>query len=141
MDKGAAAGKHLGVEHRRDQNEREHRQRQQRGVLADLGAAEPVINEPAGGERGDRNGDRLPRLERHHAGIDQERLSVEVILHDQQAEAGGPGEIGLPFEPVQHVGQRRRRDGVFLHVVETAAVNLPGGAEHARVHPLALGSE
>ena len=107
-------------------------------MLADLGAAQPVIDEPARGERHDRDRDRLPLRQRHHRRIDQIGLGVHVVLHDQQAEAGDEGEIRLPLEPVQHVGQRRRRHGVFLDVIEAAAVHLPGGAVHAGVHALAL---
>ena len=138
MDERAAAGKHLGVEHRRDQDQREHADRKPHRVVADLAAAEAVIDEPAGRERGDRDRNRLPGRERHHAGIDQVRLGMQVVLNDQQAEAGEPGEIGLPLEPVQHVRQRRRRDRVFLDVVEAAAVHLPGGAHDAGVHLLPL---
>ena len=63
---------------------------------------------------------------------------MQIILHDHQPEAGDPGEIGFPGEPVQMLRQVRRRDGEFLDVIEAAAMNLPRGAVDALAFALTL---
>ena len=65
---------------------------------------------------------------------------MQVILHDEQAEAGHPGEIRVPLEPVQMRRHLRRRNGEFLDVIEAAAMHLPLGAVDARALAL-LGVE
>src|SRR3546814_14333798 len=58
--------------------------------------------------------------------LDHEELGLQIVDQHQQAHAGQPGGVGLPLEPGELVRQPRRRDQVLHHVVEAAAVHLPG---------------
>ena len=127
---GASPREHLRIAPRgRDDEQVDHR-RERRGVAPERRPAEPVVHEPPGGEARHRDGNRLPRLERHHARIDEPRARVEVELDDKQGESGHPGEVRLPLEPGEVLGQRGRGNGVLLHVVEAAPVHLPCFAGH-----------
>ena len=125
MDEGAPAREDLRVAPSgRDDEDVDH-SREGRGVAAEGRPAEPVVHQPTGGEARHRDGDRLPRLERHYPRIDEPCAGVEVELHHEQSEAGHPGEVRLPLEPGEVLGQGRGRDRVLLHAVEAAAVHLP----------------
>ncbi|MNT08396.1 hypothetical protein D3C72_1431380 [compost metagenome] len=102
-------------------------------------AADHVIDHPARGQVGQRQADR--RAGRHVVDVlvDQERAGVEQVQHHQQAEAGHPGGIRLPVEPVQVLRQRLRSGQVFLRVVEAAAVHGPQLAADALLLQLRIG--
>ncbi|MBN9011377.1 MAG: urate hydroxylase PuuD, partial [Rhizobiales bacterium] len=138
MDERAAAGKDAAEEGRGDHDQDEEQDRQQERVAAERRLAEPVVDEPAGDQAEDRDDHRLVGQERHHRLVDEKGAGVPVILDAEQPEAGDPGEVGLPLEPDEVGRQGGRRDQVFLHVVEAAAVDLPGGAIDAFGHGLAL---
>ena len=105
--------------------------RQQTGVPPDGRAAERGVEHPAQREACDRDGDRLPWRERPHIGIDQIGVGLQIVEHDEQQEARDPGEIGLPLEPDQVLGQRLGCGEIFPHMVEAAAMHLPGLARDA----------
>src|SRR5207237_9992314 len=44
---------------------------------------------------------------------------------DEEGVAGTRGGVGLPPEPEERSGKRRRRDPVLLHAIAAAAVDLP----------------
>ncbi len=126
LDKGAAAAEDLrqppGDENQIDEEHREERH----VVLAERRLAEQVVDDPADrqGEHAERH--RLPRGEVEHRAIDEIELRVRPVVHAQKREAGEEGRIRLPFEPGEVLRHVARRDHVFLHVVEAAAVHLPG---------------
>ena len=73
------------------------RERQQHGVVADLASGTSVVDEPAGGQRcAPKSQSPATCVSGITAGIDQIGARVQVVLHDQQAEARDPGQIGLP---------------------------------------------
>ena len=96
-------------------------------------AAERVVDEPRGREQGEADHNGPPRGQVGDALVDQIRVGVGVIEDDQEREAAQPSGVRLPLEPVQRLRQHARRDGVLLHLVEAAAVDLPRLAADAGV--------
>jgi hypothetical protein len=71
--------------------------------------------------------------ERHHGGVDQEDLRLGVVHEYEQREAGNPGPVRLPLEPVQRLRQLDRGQAVLLRAVKAAAVNRMQLAGELRV--------
>ena len=88
-------------------------------------AAGGVVREPREREPRGRDRDGLPRAQVGDGRIDEPRVRIEPVEDDEQGEAGEPRRVRLPLEPVQVLGQLRRRDLVLLRVVEAAAVHAP----------------
>ena len=63
--------------------------------------------------------------------VDQVGAGAPEVRHREQREAGQPGRVALPVEPVQVLGQLGRRNAVLHRVVEAAAVHGPQFAAHA----------
>ncbi|MCY1522222.1 hypothetical protein D9M68_570670 [compost metagenome] len=124
VDVGATAAEHLGEGPGRADDQDEEHQAEQGGGLAQRRIAEEVVDEPAGDQRTDADGDGGGRGN-VHAGCDQVQGRVQVEHHGQQGDARQPGEIGFPFEPVQVVRHFRRGELVFLQVVDAATVDGP----------------
>ena len=125
MDEGTAPRIDMGVTIGRDHDEDEN-QRGEKGWIADReGPAQRIIDDPTGREAQHRNCDRLPRRKRQDFGVDQEGAGVNVVLDDEQEEAGNPSQIGFPFEPDQILGKLFGCREIFSHMVETAAMDFP----------------
>jgi hypothetical protein len=133
-----AAREDLGEAIARRQDEAEDDEGEEPRAFAQGRPADEVIDEPPGDQRADGDGDGLPLTERHDGGIDEVDIGVEIVLDDENQEARDPGEIGLPLEPDQMLGELRRRREILLHMVEAAAVDLPGLAGDACRKTLAL---
>ena len=108
VDQRAAAREQQREHVARQHDIAEADQREQRVVLGERRLAEEIVDDPAERERDDADRRRLPRRERQHRGIDEEEARLAVIDPAQQAEAGNPGPVGLPFVPDQVVGQLGR---------------------------------
>src|SRR5512146_2982289 len=72
-----------------------------------------------------RDRDALSRREVGDALVDQEGGCVREVDDDEEREAGEPGRVRLPLEPVEGLRHLRRREPVLLRVVEPAAVDAP----------------
>ncbi len=131
MDIGRAAAQELGqhVGHGHDEDEHDHAQ--QAVLLAQRRAAQRVVEDPAHQQRTQAHADRLQLRQVRDRLIDHHRRGVEVVDDEQQREAGDPGGVCLPFEPVQVRRQFGRRHQVFLRVVKTATMHGPQLAGHA----------
>ena len=131
LHKGAARRENLGIAPGEGDDEGEPGDDEAARVPPQRAAAQRVIGDPAAGDAADAEGDRLPGLEVENLGIDHIEAGTGVIDDRQQCETRQPGGIGLPFEPGQLVRHAGRRDQVFHHVVEAAAMHLPGLAMRA----------
>ena len=61
---------------------------------------------------------------------------MRVVDDDEEREAGEPGRVRLPLEPVQRLGQPSRCDAELLDAVEAASVHLPCLAGHTALRLL-----
>jgi len=104
-------------------------------VAAEGRATERFVQEPCQEQtcERDRGGSRRGEIE--HRFVNQKKLRPEVVDDDEQGKAGEPGGIGLPFEPGQLIGHAGGGYQIFYHVIEAAAVYLPGIALYARGQP------
>ena len=123
-----SAGKHLSEDEAHHHDEAETDEREQRVVVGEGRFAQQIVNQPAEGERENADQRRLPRLQSHDRGVDEKKARLSVVDPAQKAEARHPGPIRLPFVPDKVIGQRGGRDGVLAHLIESAAVHLPGNA-------------
>ena len=71
-------------------------------------------------------GDAGRRRDGEHRGIDEIEAGAGIVDGDHEREPRDPGGVGLPLEPGELGGHARRCHQVFDHVVEAAAVHLPG---------------
>ncbi len=123
LDEGAPAAEELagapggerGQAHDRDPED---------DLVADR-PAEEVVDDPGEHEPGEAGPDRDRLREVGHGRVDQVRVGLQVVEEDEQREPGDPRPVRLPLEPVQRLGEPRRRGQVLLHVVEAAAVHGP----------------
>ena len=131
LGKGAAPAEHMGEGiGEADQKDVAH-ERQRHLVPAERRTAQRLVEQPGQHQATERDGRRGRGGEVEHRLVDQIELGPEIVDHHQQREAGEPGGIGLPFEPGKLIRHTRRRDEVLHHVIEPAAVDLPGVAVHA----------
>ena len=113
------------------EDQREDAGRERPRLLPDGRTAQAIIDRPAGNDGEERDGDGLPRRELRDRRVDEIGVGVEIVDDGQQEEARDPGEIGLPLEPGEVLGERGGSREIFLHVVEAAAVDFPCLAAHA----------
>ncbi len=130
MDVGCAAAEYLRIAPARGDHQHEQHQAEQGGGLAQRRVAEQVVDEPADDQRAEADSDGRRRGQLA-ARCDQVQAGVEVVHHHQQRHARQPGGVGLPLEPVQVFRHLRRRQLVFLQVVDTATVDGPEIARQA----------
>ena len=132
---------HDRSEHRADLEERGPRGEELPGRVGrerhedgDSDRHEPVAPEDSGRRRRRRarrararrrRGHRLQRAQVGDGRVDEPLVRIEPVEDDEQREAGEPRRVRLPLEPVQVLGQLRRRDLVLLRVVEAAPVHAP----------------
>ncbi len=95
-------------------------------MIAQRRPAQSFVEQPGEQQGAEGEGGRARGGEVEHRLVDEIELGSEIVDEDQQCEAGEPGGIGLPFEPGQLVRHPRGRHQVLHHVIETAAVHLPG---------------
>jgi hypothetical protein len=98
---------------------------------AERRAAQRFVEQPGQHEASEGDGRRGRRGDVEHGPVDQIEFGAEIVDDHQQREAGEPGGIGLPLEPSQFIRHAGRRDEILHHVIEPAAVDLPGIALHA----------
>ena len=134
-------GRHDRPEHRADLEERRARgeelpgrvcrqrheecDRDRHEPVASEDTARAVVDEPGQRQPGGREADRLHRAQVGDGGIDEAVARVQPVENDEEREAGEPRRVRLPLEPVQVLGQLRRRNLVLLRVVEAAPVHAP----------------
>ena len=131
VDEGAAAAEDL----HQPPGSRGEETEQHNGecALVEGRTAQAFVNREAEHERADADADRGAFGERHHRGVDQVELGVDVVHEHEQREARNPGPVRLPLEPVQCRRQLRRPELVLLGAVEAAAVDRPELAGEPRV--------
>ena len=103
LEVGRARGEELARGERGDDHERRDRDRDE--PVLDQEAAGGVVDEPGEREPGRRQRHRLPGAEVGDGRVDEPRVGVEPVEDDEQREAGEPGRVRLPLEPVQVLGQ------------------------------------
>ncbi|MCY1421262.1 hypothetical protein D9M71_369120 [compost metagenome] len=137
MQVRATAAEHLAEAVAGGNDQHEQHQAQQARALAQRRVAEEVVDEPAGDQRTDTDGDTFTAAQGAARG-QQVQGRVPVEHQAQQGNTRHPGEIGFPFEPVQVLRHFRRSQLVFFQVVDTATVNRPEVARQAiaRVGPV-----
>ena len=121
----------------RGRDEREGEEPGEPGAPRDRGIPQRVVDQPGGGEQREARGDRGGETQRGDAGFDEIHAVARVVHDAEQEEAGEPGGVGLPLEPVK---DRRHfaggEDAALDHLVEPAAVHQPQLARHgARARP------
>ena len=126
LHKGTACRENLGIAPGKEDDEGKPGDDKPARVTPQRAAAQCVIGDPATDNAADAERDRLPWLEIENLGVDHIETGTSVINDGQQREPRQPGGVGFPFEPCQLVRHARRRDQIFHHVVETAAMHLPG---------------
>ncbi|MNQ49346.1 hypothetical protein D3C85_632560 [compost metagenome] len=133
---GAAAEDQAEAKGRGDQQDEQHRTEQGR-ALAQGRVAEEVVSHITRDHRAeaDDNGQFRRQVDTR---LDQVQARVEVVDHQHQGNTRQPGEIGLPFEPMQVVRHFWRGQFVLLQVVDAATMDRPqiAGQAVARVDPV-----
>ena len=107
-------------------------ERERAFVLAERGAAQRLVGKPRDGQAQERDQRRHRGAQIHHVLVDQIEVGAEIINQHQQCEAREPGRVGFPLEPGQLVGHAGGGDQILHHVVEAAAMDLPGLALDSR---------
>src|SRR2546428_14045821 len=82
-------------------------------------------HEPSGDERPDPDGDRRSHPEARDLRVDEIRRRAEVVDQDEEREAGEPGGVRFPFEPVQRGGPTPRGHRGLSDALGPAAVDRP----------------
>ena len=126
MDQCAAAAEHLREAEGGERDGQQADRREAGLALAELRAADAVIDQPAERQRPDAERRRDRGRQVHHRRIDEVEPRLRVVDPGQQHEARQPRRIGLPLVPGEVRGEMLRRDEILAHLVEAAAMHLPG---------------
>ena len=133
QQEGRAPGKPVAGQVRRRHHHAGHDQPDQAVAAGPLPqrAADEVVDQPEADEHRQGRPHRRRRRPGMHRSVDQEGARLKQIQHGEQPEAGEPGGVALPVEPVQMRRQARRRPGELDGVIEAPAVHGPQLAAHA----------
>ena len=101
-------------------------------------STQQVIGQPTPGEESNAARNRRQRAKSEALWIDEETLGPPVVHDREESETRQPGEVSLVLEPMQFRGKFGRGDGIFLYLVEAAAVYAPRITNDARGKALPL---